>query len=280
MVRWIIRSARVLAAAAIALAAAGAAFELVSGWQDARRFPQRGRSVQAGAVRLNLDCSGTQRSPTIILDSGMGVPAFGWFKVQPEVAKFARVCSYDRAGYGWSEPGPEPRTSLQIARELKALLMASGEQGPYVLVGHSFGGFNVRVFNSLFPKDVAGVVFADASHEDEEERINAMLPAAVREREKAEQRSREILDPILTPLRIHLGFKRWQAMARWRGPTDLPKDVLQELFYLRQQAKYRSAVQSESEAHRLKAVALVTGCKPCSGQRPARWFPHQAGFKK
>ncbi len=143
--------------------------------------------------------------------------------------------------------GPEPRTSLQIARELKALLMASGEQGPYVLVGHSFGGFNVRVFTSLFPKDVAGVVFADASHEDEEDRINAMLPAAVREREKAEQRSREILDPILAPLRIHLGFKRWQAMARWRGPTDLPKDVLQELFYLRQQAKYRSAVQSENK---------------------------------
>ena len=144
----------------------------------------------------------------------MGVPALGWFKVQPEVAKFARVCSYDRAGCGWSEAGPEPRTSLQIAGELKALLAASGEKGPYILVGHSFRGFSVRVLAGQFPNQVAGVVFADASHEDEVARIEAMLPAALREREKTERRRREMLDPILTPLRIHPGLNRWQAMAR------------------------------------------------------------------
>src|SRR5690242_3763287 len=97
--------------------------------RGAREFPQRGKSIQLGAqfqnVSLNLNCSGPEPTataggttfPTVILDSGLGVPAFGWNFVQTEVAKFTRVCSYDRAGYGWSSPGPLPRTSSQIAKE-------------------------------------------------------------------------------------------------------------------------------------------------------------------
>jgi pimeloyl-ACP methyl ester carboxylesterase len=139
--------------------------------------------VQAGNARLNIDCSGNG-SPTVILDSGMGVPAVGWLKVQPDVAKFSRVCSYDRAGYGWSEVGPKPRTSLQIARELRALLDASGEKGPYVMVGHSFGGYNVRVFTGMYPSDVVGMVLIDAEHGDEQKRIEELLPASIKEQER------------------------------------------------------------------------------------------------
>src|SRR5690242_11595915 len=132
----------------VCAALVGAGYQAFANWRDARWFPQEGRSIALGAefsgVALNLNCVG-QGSPTVILDSGLGVPAAGWDLVMPDVARFTRVCSYDRAGYGWSSAGPMPRTSEQIVKELHALLAASGEKGPYVLVGHSFGGYNVRV---------------------------------------------------------------------------------------------------------------------------------------
>lgn len=150
---------------------AGAAYQAIANWRDARRFPQEGRSIPLGAdftrVSLNLNCAG-QGGPTVILDRGLGVPAAGWDLVMPDVAKFARVCSYDRAGYGWSSAGPMPRTSGEIVKELHALLAASGEKGPYVLVAHSFGGYNVRVYADKYPANVAGLVLVDTSHEDQE----------------------------------------------------------------------------------------------------------------
>lgn len=145
---------RVLIGAILLLVCAafvGAAYQAVANWRDARRFPQEGRSIALGSefpgVSLNLNCIG-QGTPAVILDSGLGVPAAGWDLVLPEIAKFTRVCSYDRAGYGWSSAGPMPRTSEEIAKELHALLTASREQGPYVLVGHSFGGYDVRIYTS------------------------------------------------------------------------------------------------------------------------------------
>jgi pimeloyl-ACP methyl ester carboxylesterase len=97
----------------VSLAITGALYEMIGRWRDARRFPQRGHLVHAGSIRMNIDCSG-QGSPTVILESGSGGPSLDWLMVQPEVAKFSRVCSYDRAGYGWSDSGPEPRSSLQL----------------------------------------------------------------------------------------------------------------------------------------------------------------------
>jgi pimeloyl-ACP methyl ester carboxylesterase len=247
LLRSLGRAIRGLVALVIVLACAGAIYQVIGTWRDTRRFPQRGRSIQAGPVKLNLDCYG-QGYPSVILDSGMGVPALSWIKVQPEVAKFARVCSYDRAGYGWSEPGPEPRTSLQIATELKALLDAAGEKGPYVLVGHSFGGYNVRVFTRQYPNDVVGIVLVDASHEDEEERINGLLPASVKEREKEDAERSEKLDRILAPLRVHLGIERLEIATGWDAPGYRSKDLQEELLYLEQQAKYMRAVESEGRA--------------------------------
>src|SRR5215470_4135460 len=115
--RWMRFVKRVLIGLVLLLvcaALAGAAYQAIANWRDARRFPQEGRSFALGAdfprVSLNLNCVG-QGSPTVILDSGLGVPAAGWDLVMPDVAKFVRVCSYDRAGYGWSSAGPEPRTT-------------------------------------------------------------------------------------------------------------------------------------------------------------------------
>src|ERR1700686_2436984 len=99
--RWLRRGALALVALAILLACVGAAYQGIGTWSDARRFPQRGRTVQAGPIKMNIDCTGSG-GPTVILEQGAGVPSLGWMKVQPQIAQFTRACSYDRAGYGWS----------------------------------------------------------------------------------------------------------------------------------------------------------------------------------
>jgi len=102
--------------------------------------------------------------PTVVMDSGFPGTSLSWTFVQPEVAKFTRACSYDRAGLGWSDAGPMPRTSRQIVEELHALLLNAGVEGPYVLVGHSFGTFTVRLYASTYPDQVAGMVLGDPIH--------------------------------------------------------------------------------------------------------------------
>lgn len=109
-----------------------------------------------------------------MLDAGLGGGGLDWSLVQPEVAKFARVCSYDRAGFGWSEAGVRPRTSQQIVKELHALLGNAGVQAPYVLVGHSIAGIHVQLYAGLYPDEVAGMVLVDSSHEDQFSRKDQM----------------------------------------------------------------------------------------------------------
>jgi len=180
--RWPARIIGALFTVAIALSAIGVTYQSIGYWRDSRRFPQRGRSFRVGAIKLNLNCTG-KGDPTVVLDSGMGGSSLDWLRVQPEIAKFTRVCSYDRAGYGWSDSSPMPRTSLQIAEELKGLLTSAEERGPYLLVGHSFGGYNVRMFAKLYPSDVAGMVLVDAEHPDEgsrQKQLQDSLPPLVK----------------------------------------------------------------------------------------------------
>ncbi len=148
---------------------AGFIYEEVGRREDRKRLPQIGQSVDIGGRTLNLYCSG-EGGPTVILDSGAGAPGYAWSHIQPELAKFTRACWYDRAGEGWSDPGPYPRTSAAIAQDLHALLTRANVAPPYVLVGHSFGGLNVRVYNGLYTNDVAGMVLVDSAHEDEPQR--------------------------------------------------------------------------------------------------------------
>jgi pimeloyl-ACP methyl ester carboxylesterase len=127
-------------------------------------FPPPGRLVDVGGWRLHLNCTGEGRvsQPTVILESGIGDFSVDWGLVQPGVAKFARVCSYDRAGDGWSDLGPHPRTMHQIVYELHTLLDKAGVKPPLVLVGHSYGGWLVRLYASTYPADVAGMVLVEA----------------------------------------------------------------------------------------------------------------------
>ena len=128
-------------------------------------YAHPGQLVSAGGFRLNLYCMGSG-SPAVVFDSGFGDWAPAWSRVQPEVAKWTRACSYDRAGAGFSEPGPMPRTGVRIAGELHTALHNAGIDGPYVLVGSAFGGDNVRTFADLYMDEVAGLVLVDADSDD------------------------------------------------------------------------------------------------------------------
>jgi pimeloyl-ACP methyl ester carboxylesterase len=127
-------------------------------------FPPPGKLIDVGGWRLHLNCTGEARAsqPTVILEAGVGDFSVEWSLVQPGVAKFARVCSYDRAGDGWSELGPHPRTLRQIVYELHTLLDKGGVKAPIVLVGHSYGGWLVRLYAATYPADVAGMVLVEA----------------------------------------------------------------------------------------------------------------------
>ena len=118
--------------------------------------------MDVGGYKMHLYCVG-QGSPTVVLDSGLGDSWLAWYKVRPQTAGLTRVCSYDRAGTGWSDPSPNRRISSLVAQELHALLRNAGISPPFVLVGHSFGGLNMRMYTGLYRKEVAGMVLVDAT---------------------------------------------------------------------------------------------------------------------
>ncbi len=118
------------------------------------------RMVDIGSHSLHLRCIGTGE-PAVVIDTGVGDLAEKWHGIQDQLAQDIQVCTYDRAGYGQSEPGPMPRHSQQVASELKLLLEKAGVKDPYVLVGHSLGGLNLQVFASRYPGLVAGLVLID-----------------------------------------------------------------------------------------------------------------------
>jgi pimeloyl-ACP methyl ester carboxylesterase len=145
----------------------GTLYEQIGRWRDRRRFPQVGRSVDIGGRTLNLYCTG-QGAPAAILEMSPHTAGYGWMRVQAGIAQFTRACWYDRAGYGWSDPAPlTPRTGTPIANDLHSLLQVAGIPAPYVLVGEAASGLQVRVYASLYPQDVAGMVLVDATHPDQ-----------------------------------------------------------------------------------------------------------------
>lgn len=164
--RWAIRFVSGVFALVALLALAGLAYQAIASARDARQYLPPGRMIDVGGYRLHIRSMG-EGGPTVVLDAGWSDCSLNWCLVQPEVAQFTRVCSYDHAGLGWSDPGPAPRTSQQIVHELHTLLTNAGLPGPYVLVGHSFGGYNVRLFAHEYPQEVAGLVLVESSHEDQ-----------------------------------------------------------------------------------------------------------------
>jgi len=141
-------------------------YQSVTTAMDKQNYPPPGRLVSINGHRLHIQSDG-KGGPTVLLEAGLGSMSCGWGWIQPEVARFTRVVSYDRPGLGWSEPDNSPRTASHNARQLHDLLHASGIEGPYVVVGHSMGGLLVREFADKYPDEVVGMVLVDAAHPDQ-----------------------------------------------------------------------------------------------------------------
>jgi len=261
----LLRSMLLTVAVMAILAAAGATFQQIGRRMDARRSPEPGRLVDVGGYRLKINCMGTG-SPTVILESGLGDILTEWQGVQTEIATFTRVCSYDRAGYGSSNASPLPRTSSQISRELHTLLQNAGEHAPFLLVGHSFGGYNARVFNGQYPSEVAGLVLVDSPQEDQYE----LLPSAWRQL-GASQLSRWQNQAKWMPLQIELGIAR----LRFRKLLGNNGYLILQAKYLRARAKELEEIQVSAAQARAagtmgnKPLIVLTGVKQDEALRNA-----------
>lgn len=193
-------------------------------------FPPPGRLIDIGGWRLHLHCTGEAKplQPTVILEAGLGDYSLDWSLVQPKLAVFARVCSYDRAGTGWSELGPHPRPMHQIVYELHALLEKAGVRPPFVLAGHSYGGWLVRLYASIYPAEVAGMVLVEGGFDNPWRMVNGKL---VRAEELGTGKPIPALKTSgpLTESDIPAdAFKQMKAGAAWlaKGANDPPRDKL------------------------------------------------------
>lgn len=149
-----------------ALMLTGIVYQQIGAAIDRRRVLPPGKVVGPRGGRFHVNCKG-EGEVTVILESGISASSLSWAKVQSEVSEFATVCSYDRAGFGWSDRRPGKRTPGRLAQELHLMLNAAGIKPPYILVGHSFGGLIVRAYAVQFPDEVSGVVLVDALHPNE-----------------------------------------------------------------------------------------------------------------
>ena len=140
---------------------------------DDEPFRPPGRFVNIGFQTMYIDCVGN-KSPTILIDVGIAGSSASWYKIAQTLSNNVRTCLYDRAGYGWSDPGRGERTTATIVHELNLLINKAEIPGPFVLVGHSFGGFTARYLAARFPKNVVGLVLVDSSHPDQIYRLSAL----------------------------------------------------------------------------------------------------------
>jgi pimeloyl-ACP methyl ester carboxylesterase len=201
---------------------AGAGYEAIAAGGDAKAYPPPGQLVDVGGYRLHIQCAGTG-SPTVVLDAGLGGSSLDWNLVQGDLSRTTRVCAYDRAGMGWSDPGPQPRTPDRIARELYTLLTNAGIDGPYVLVGHSLGGKNVRMFTLQHPELVAGMVLVDARSEYVDEQTSPSEVQSFREAIAAQGN--------LYGVTRRVGLVRLLGAGLWGSP-EIPEVIRTEMALL------------------------------------------------
>ncbi|MHC8441702.1 MAG: alpha/beta fold hydrolase [Candidatus Eutrophobiaceae bacterium] len=188
---------------------------------------------------MHLDCQG-EGTPVVILEAGMGGFSLEWIHVQSDLAKLTKVCSYDRAGYGWSFPSPYPRSIDRLAEELLELLKVAEVSSPYVFVGHSFGGFNALYMARAYSKLTAGLILVDASHPDQFE----SLPELPMEREK-----REMMD--------FLPNRRWMSIVSVDSVRRVfPERIANTVILLMGQPKALYTHRREAQMFRYNGALL------------------------
>ncbi len=239
---------------------------------SAASFPVRGSLVPVKGHKIHLYCTGAG-GPAVVLEAPLAGIFKLWTPVQQAVSRFTRVCSYDRAGFGWSEPGPLPRTSEQLALELHDTLSVAGVKPPYILVGWSAGGFPVRVFAGKFPEDVAAVVLVDSSHPDVTARLH------VNDNPNADIGKWE---PFLPALH-RLGITRIRLRQQEKRPASFSEAEWDEYLFLRDTVNSFKAMAREGEAWQQsfpqvracnfgdKPLIVLTGARDADAQWRATW---------
>jgi len=197
----------------VALSALGTSYQAIATAIDQRTFAPPGQLVDVGGHRMHIHCMGAG-SPTVILDASPGNTSASWGLIQPEVARSTQVCTYDRAGLGWSDKTTAPRDARQIARELHTLLSAAGIPGPYVLVGHSGSGVYAQLYAADYPAEVAGVVLVDTMHPDQFTPLADGTPP-----NQTLDNAQFVVDMVYSPITTYLGLKRLAATLLFK---DLP----------------------------------------------------------
>ena len=195
-----------------------------------------GRMVRlSDGRRINLRCVG-EGSPTVVFEGGYAADSQAWYKVQPQIAKTRRACSYDRAGYGLSDPGLEPRDGAAVAKDLDQTLRAAKVAGPYIVVGHSAGALYMRLFAARRPRDVVGMVMVDPSIEHQDRRMEAVFgpgagslkgahDRAVLCAAAADKKALPSPDPALKACGVTTSAANWrtqlsEADTLWRATSD------------------------------------------------------------
>ena len=251
---WFHRVAAFIMIVVVVIALAGVLYENISEARDRRSSPMPGILIDVAGKKMHIDCMG-EGTPAVILDSGLGDTYVSWMKVQPQIAKFARVCSYDRAGLGYSDSRSEPRTSKVFAQELHALLQAAEVAPPYVLVGHSMGGFDVRLYASLYRDQVAAMVLVDASHPDQENRF----PPELKNMEGSWLREAEFLEYTMS-----FGVPRLLGLCE--------EDAVQRAA----ECNFHSARENVAELKAVSESAAETAATPALGDMPLAVLSHDS----
>jgi pimeloyl-ACP methyl ester carboxylesterase len=251
---------------------AGWIYEPMAEAADAKAYPPPGKMVDVGGYRLHINCTGSG-SPTVVIESGWGDSSAGWGWVQPEVAKTTRVCSYDRAGMGWSEPSPQPRTAREYASELHTLLLKANIPGPYVLVGHSMGGYTVLVYAHDYPDEVAGLVLVDA------QALPAVGAAAPKPAPKPGQTSLPVLLARLGVMRVLAGplgsiqnLPAWDKQA-YKAYSVTPRSTQTLLDEGRGMSEGGAQARAVTTLGALPLIVLSRG-----KDQDAAWAASQAGY--
>lgn len=248
----------------LVLAFTGFRYERKAGRRDRELYGPPGRRIDIGGYRLHIQCVGAG-GPTVVLEYGLEASYLDWHSVEPEIARFTRVCVYDRAGYGWSDPSPRMRVPSVMSDELHSLLHAAGEKGPYLLVAHSFASYNAVMFAHRFPQEVLGLVLVDGIH------TLSNFPFAWRKR----------ISLLGMEALIPFGLPRWRGWCGGRAPRDLRgvkqaiscRSTLYRTFY-RENASLAASAEEIRGIRTLGKVPVIVIARdpsiPNSGDR-AHW---------
>lgn len=237
--RWVRLILLGVIALPVLLGVLGFIYQSIGEAVDAQMYPPPGQRVDVGGYSLHIYCTGTPKEgvPTVVLEALFPGTVSNWAWLQPDVAMATRVCAYDRAGHGWSDPGPGSRDATQHARELHTLLANAGIAGPYVLVGHSLGGLYVRMFAYLYPSEVTGMVLVEGTHPDAWARLG-----------RTEGIGADPNQLAVAPFLARLGVFRLGLIPVPASDPDLPPRQFEELRAYFHTVRYMEMLRAVNEA--------------------------------